>query len=160
MYAVYVSSGGVSGTQTSSQTAADVLLSVGLTLAVTIIIISVAVLISCKKRSSKVKGEETGNTHRATMMTFPTANSERNVLFVGLLLNVNTILKKKKSLTVYTLWYFSDPFVEILHTTITDVSVKLFYSHHYINLHHPLHPEPMLSGVMCLPDLNLIGPLC
>ncbi|XP_039463699.1 polymeric immunoglobulin receptor-like isoform X2 [Oreochromis aureus] len=49
------STGGVSGTQTSSQTAADVLLSVGLTLAVTIIIISVAVLISCKKRSSKVK---------------------------------------------------------------------------------------------------------
>ncbi|CAI5648840.1 unnamed protein product [Oreochromis niloticus] len=49
------STGGVSGTQTSSQTAADVLLYVGLTLAVTIIIISVAVLISCKKRSSKVK---------------------------------------------------------------------------------------------------------
>ncbi|KAL3975107.1 hypothetical protein ACER0C_023733 [Sarotherodon galilaeus] len=49
------STGGVTRTQTSSQTAADVLLSVGLTLAVTIIIISVAVLISCKKRSSKVK---------------------------------------------------------------------------------------------------------
>lgn len=97
VYAVHVSSAGVTGTQTSSQTAADVLLSVGLTLAVTIIIISVAVLISCKKRSSKVKGEATGNTHRATMMAFPTVNSERNVLFVGLLLNVNTILKQSNN---------------------------------------------------------------
>ncbi len=57
--------GSVSLKQTSStaQTTTGVLLYVGLILVVMIIILSVAVLIFCRRRASKPKGEAAGNTH-------------------------------------------------------------------------------------------------